>query len=72
MIHVDYNDLWSFNLGWLSSRAWDGMQWGGWFRVFGYGVLVRRRAGHDPLFSERSGHRRALAIGNVKIYALTP
>lgn len=71
--------LWSINLGWFASSAWaydsafhESYQWGMWFRVFGYGLLIRKRAGHKPLFSERYGHRKPLIIGPVKVYGLAP
>lgn len=45
---------------------------GFWFRVFGYGLHIRRSAGYQPLFSERYGFVRPLYIGPLRIEALRP
>lgn len=49
--------------------AWDR---GFWFRVFGYGLHVKLRAGHVPLFSERYGYVSVAYIGPLRFMALRP
>ena len=48
--------------------------WGAgfWFRVYGYGLHIKLRAGHVPLFSERYGYRKAHYIGPLRIEVLRP
>lgn len=36
---------------------------GGWFRLFGKGVAWKDTRRHPPLFSERNGYARCLALG---------
>jgi hypothetical protein len=48
-------------------HAWDR---GFWFRIFGYGLHIKLRKGHVPLFSERYGYRIAHYIGPLRIEVL--
>lgn len=50
---------------WAALRQ--GKEWGAWFRVFGYGLLISNTR---PLFSERNGHRKAIRVFGIKIEAL--
>lgn len=45
---------------------------GMWFRLWGYGLHVKLRAGHEKLFSERYGYRRALNVGPLRFEVLKP
>ena len=58
----------------MSRRAFSYCVWpsGFWFRVFGFGLHIKLRAGHVPLFSERYGYRRAVYIGPLRIEGLRP
>lgn len=43
-----------------------------WFRVFGYGLAVRRASLTPPLFSERSGKRKVYRRFGLAIEVLRP
>jgi hypothetical protein len=45
---------------------------GFWFRIYGYGLCVKLRDGHVPLFSERYGYRKAHYFGPLRIEGLRP
>lgn len=49
-----------------------GFRWGLWFRVFGYGLHIKLKRGHVPLFSERYGFRKALYLGPFRVEVLKP
>ena len=53
----------------LEADAW---KWGFWFRVFGYGIHVRRIESHDPMFSERYGFTTAYYVFGLRLKFLTP
>lgn len=55
-------------IGPLSLCAWNR---GFWVRVFGYGLHVKLRKGHQPLFSERMGIRKPLYVGPFRLEWLT-
>ncbi len=57
----------------MKAKAFSACFWsrGFWFRVFGYGLHVKLRAGHVPLFSERYGYRRAYYVGPLRIEVLS-
>jgi hypothetical protein len=35
-----------------------------WFRIFGYGAVIKNIRKHQLLFSERMGYKKFLKIGN--------
>jgi len=67
---------WSWKLGPIESAG--GVQGEpfprgiGWLRLFGYGLLVKDRKRHPPLFSERNGYRKFVYVGRVAIGFLKP
>lgn len=46
-----------------------GKEWGFWFRIFGYGLVICTL---QPLFSERNDYTKVWRIGRVKIKVLKP
>lgn len=51
---------------------WHCYDGGFWFRVLGFGISVRNKAKHPPLFSERNGYRKVLRIGKWGVEWLRP
>jgi hypothetical protein len=51
-----------------------GMAWrrGFWFRIKGHGLHVKLAKGHEPLFSERYGYRRAWYFAGLRFEGLKP
>lgn len=38
-----------------------------WFRLFGYGLVIKDLTKYEPLFSERNGYKKRLKIKNWSI-----
>ena len=41
-----------------------------WFRIFGYGLVIKNIKKHPPRFSERAGYVKTLKIGSILITTL--
>lgn len=46
--------------------------WGFFFRVWGYGLHIKRAKGHIPLFSERNGYKKAHYFFGLRFMCLRP
>jgi hypothetical protein len=47
-------------------------RWGFCFRILGYGLHVKPPKGHEPLFSERNGLRKAYYFAGMRFEFLRP
>jgi len=45
---------------------------GFWFRIFGYGLAVRRETDFGLLFSERNGYARVFRVGGWIVKPIDP
>jgi hypothetical protein len=57
------------SLGPIQFCAWSR---GFWFRLFGYGIHTKIAKGHQPLFSERYGLRKAVYLFGLRFELLRP
>jgi len=55
---------------WFAGNQHEGF--GGWFRIFGYGLHIRSARGYQPLFSERYGYTKPLYLFGLRIEVLKP
>lgn len=57
------------SIGPFSCYGWDS---GFWFRLFGYGLMVRVASKNPEMFSERYGYTKVLRVFGLYITALKP
>ena len=60
---------WAYDGRWFKCSALAGLAW---FRLFGYGVIIKETRRHPLLFSERNGMRKQLQVGPFSLRGLRP